>query len=222
MRDYIDRRRTVTTLRIIVIVLFGTLLTVTIDLSEYAFLPLFLVMEKVLINIMPMPRSVEYNLEYAAPPIVMFYIFWVSVSQLVKTLRIRVQNLWPKVRPFTIGWALDWLKDERLGEARYTRMKRPLKALGNFLVFSHPIIVFLLQVLFAIVSLTFTLLLRFTHAPATRPEDRALGITQWCSLANPQDDGWSFGQTSAMILLVIPMYSTIQAYFGNSPYCKFV
>jgi hypothetical protein len=175
MRDYIDRHRTATTLRIILIVLFGTLLTVTIDLSEYAFQPFFVVMEKVLVNIMGMSRSAEFHLEYAAAPIIMMYIFWISIDQLVKPLRTRVQSLWPRVRSFTIRWALVWLRDDRrLGEAQYARITSPLKALGNFQLFSHPIIVFLLQLLFALVCLTFTLLLIFTPAPPRRPEDRAL------------------------------------------------
>jgi hypothetical protein len=219
MRDQIDTHRTTTLIRVVVMSIFALLLTITIDLSSYAFQPFFVGLERLLIWKMHVPETAEWILEYALPPMVMIYIFWISITQLLFSRTYlhhhALHLLWRKLRRFTIGFALDWLKSERrLGIERYDSIVSPVKTLIRFCVFSHPMVIFLLQIAFAVISLVFALCQKFTQAPVPTETERAQGI-KWCSLSNYQENGWNYGQSAAIILLLIPLYSTFHEYYGS-------
>jgi len=70
-------------------------------------------------------------------------------------------------------------------------------------IFATPFIAFTLQLLFAGVSLAFVLLQKSSPAPEG-----------FCSLANVQENTWGFGQTLPLVLLLIPLLTVIETYYG--------
>ncbi|KUJ15861.1 uncharacterized protein LY89DRAFT_735007 [Mollisia scopiformis] len=195
----LDRYKMTTLIRVGVIISFAVFLTITIDVSEYAFEPAFIMMERVLIDYLHFSKGSENILEYFAPPMAMAWIFWISVAQLLEP------------------WKDCWLrKPARLRRQRYWQLARLAKAVIRFLVFGHPLAVLLLQVCFAGVSVACALLQKFTPAPSPTTSDIAKGVGQWCSLNNAQDNAWGFGQTSALIVLIIPVYSTVHEFLDSN------
>ena len=81
---------------------------------------------------------------------------------------------------------------------------------------SSPFVVFIIQLCSAIVSITFLLLQKLTNAPEPSMEDKNLrGVAQWCVLNNTTDNAWGFGQSCAMILLLLPIYAAVGEYLGQ-------
>lgn len=212
MRDFIDTHRIQTMIRVFMIMVLAILLTATVDLSALAFVPFFVVMERLLLWDWKMSPQVEFNLEYVVPPMVMVYIFWISISQLVASREAREQRLhkaWRAIRPYTIGLALDWPKHrDRLGPERYNRLTTPIKVFIKLCIFSNPLSMFLAQIASAILALVFVLMQKFTPAPIPTEAERASGIIAWCSLNNLSDNVWVYGQSYALFFLLVLLYST--------------
>lgn len=192
----LDKNHTTTYLRVGVIVVFATFLTITIDLNRYAYQPAFVVMEQVLVNHLHFSEDVESVLEYLVPPLIMFWIFWISIAQLVEP------------------WNNCWLRQAVKAKRRYSRLAPFGKAVLRFVVFGHPLAVFFLQVTFAGISVTCALLQRFTPAPQPTPSEIANGVGKWCDLRSTENNIWSYGQTTALILLILPIYSTVHEFLG--------
>jgi hypothetical protein len=184
LRDRVKRHPLSTRIRVGLLTVFAVLLTVTIDLSRYAFEPVFVEMERVLVFRMGLPVAFEYDfLEYFLPPLFMAYAFWISVYNLL------------------------WRPDEKVERPLWRKVLR-------FIVFSSPATVFALQLIFTLGSVTFVLLQKFTKAPPPTADERKHGIGQWCSINNEADNMWGFGQLCAMILLLVPFYAATQASCG--------
>lgn len=182
----VDTSKTTTIIRVFVIGIFAVFLTITIDLSRYCFQPGFILMEKVLVHGLGMTQSTENVLEYVVPPIIMFWVFWISIAQLLKPMRDWILKLWPEYLRYPFSRPLNWLRDKKLGLKRYGQVTRPIKAIAHFSVFAHPLVILLVQVVFAGISVTCALYQKFTSAPEPTALDIVKGVGLWCSLNNPQ------------------------------------
>lgn len=143
-------------------------------------------MERVLVYGLHMTKGAENVLEFLTPPIIMFWVFFVSIAQLLEPMRAWISNLWPGILRYPFSPLLNWLRDKKLGAKRYRRITGPIKTAIHFAVFTHPLVVLIIQVVFAGISVTCALLQKFTTAPIPTASDIAKGVEAWCSLNNPQ------------------------------------
>jgi hypothetical protein len=122
LRDRIAKHPKSTYLRMILLSIFGILLTVTISLSRYAFEPFFVEMQRFLVGRLKMSEKFEFVMEYFLPAALITYIFWISIYQIVR--REEDQN-----------------RKQNLGQRMF-----------RFMIFGHWKVCLVVQVLFAGVS----------------------------------------------------------------------
>jgi len=70
------------------------------------------------------------------------------------------------------------------------------------------------QSFYVIVFAVLVLKQKFTHPPPVTDDASEAGIKRWCGLNNPGDNEWVFGQTVAVVMLLLPLMTTIEAYYG--------
>ena len=149
---------------------------------------------------------------YVLPIFLILYVFWLAIIQLDPKLRRLIKQL---IRRY---WLFCYLFF-KLGNVQacyrtylnttiYTWLswtKRCLKTVFWHCLFASPLFVFLLQIAFAVISLTFTFAQEFMRNPDLHG----------CDLAGSEEDYWGFGQTLSMFFLLLPVWSAIETYIGK-------
>jgi len=140
--------------------------------------------------LMPFYIPVLWEGPVGLPPMLcIIYVFWMAVMQCIedwkKKLKSQIRRVWP----------LSWRR----------KLNRKVRAFIWFCLIGHPLEVFVIQISFALISLYFVLAQKF--APAWSDE--------FCSLNNSDENQWGFGQTLAMFLLLQPLVTALETYFGN-------
>ncbi|KAH0551476.1 hypothetical protein GP486_007309 [Trichoglossum hirsutum] len=212
LRKYINSRKVITYVRLVLIIIFASLLSAAISVSEHAFSPLYRPMYIILIENAGMSRC-AYDISMATiTAVVLMYIFWISIVNLIIPLRVWTSGFVSRKCSFIMRM----FPSNRICGTRYERI---LKAVCSFCLFSTPLTIFILQIVFAVVSLVFAMAQKFAVAPKPSEGDLQMGITSWCDLNNAADNQWSFGQSTAVLLLLIPILHAIQTYFdkANAP-----
>jgi hypothetical protein len=166
----------------------------------------------ILVNIAGMNRHAYSIFSSTTAAILLAYLFWVSIVNLTTPLKTWISSfVAQKCSPIRrIRW-VDKICDTWYG--------RKLKAVCSFCLFSTPLIIFIIQIGFAVVSLVFALAQKFSVAPEPNEQDLGAGVTSWCDLNSAADNRWSFGQSTAMLLLFIPVLYGIETYFGKILAC---
>lgn len=210
-----DELPQVTKIRIVLIILFSVLLSVSIALSIYAFDPFFRFLYLILVDALGASKRTYRAFTYIVPLVIMLYIFWISIIQLADSLRGKItHSIRLTRRPFHI---ISDILTRSLGKTFHDRVVGFIKSSFWFFLFSKPWVVFVLQIVLVITSLYFALSQKFTPAPKPNEEALAAGVSSWCSLNNSADNEWGFGQNVPMFLLFLPVLSTVEAYFGEFP-----
>jgi hypothetical protein len=110
LRDRIQNHPKTTYLRMVLLSIFGILLTVTISLSRYAFEPCFVLMQRFLVGHLKFSEESEFVLEYFLPAALISYIFWISIYQIVRRDKKPNPSLkrWQKILDFIVfgDWKL--------------------------------------------------------------------------------------------------------------------
>lgn len=216
-----DELPQVTKIRIVLIILFSILLSVSISLNSYAFSPFFWFLATIL-NVLGASERTYRAFSYIVPIAIMLYLFWISIIQLADSLRGKItHSIHSTVGDFLVKRRLlhviSGILKMSLGKTLHDRLVLFIKGSFWFFLFSKSWVVFVLQIVFAIISLYFALSQKFTIAPQPNEEALAAGVSSWCSLNNSADNKWGFGQSVPMFLLLLPVLSTIEAYFGEFP-----
>lgn len=213
----VQEHPSVTKARIVLIILFSILLSVSIILNQYAYGPFFRILYIVLVKGCKASERTFNVFSYLIPIIAMLYLFWVSTIQLAVSLKAKITDfirltLWPFVVRMLRLCAFFNILQMLVGKKVYDRLRGFAKNSIWFILFSTPQAVFVLQIFFAIISLVFTLVQKFATAPEPNDNALAAGISSWCSLNNSADNKWGFGQSVAMFLLFLPVLSTFEVY----------
>lgn len=124
--------------------------------------------------------------------------FWTAGMELVPVWKNRVrQIIWRQ--PIELWDPIS----SRLKSVVEQSLQRAIMAGLWYIVFLSPGLVFLLQIVFAAISLGFTLAQKFSVPQAG---------SHLCSLRSSDEDTWGFGQLLPMILLSLPLLSAMEAY----------
>jgi type III secretory pathway component EscU len=195
LKRYIKKHKVTAYIRMTLIVLFAITLLVTICLNDYAFEPFYIPLQKILVDCFNINWGAYMVLKRLLTGIVMAYIFWICVINLIPFR----ESLAPKPR----------------GIRRDRGWKRKLSSAGSFCLLSTPFTVFILQIVLAVISLVFCMAQKFASAPAPDENDLAAGVRMWCGLNQREDNEWGFAQITAMLLLAIPIFYSLEVYFGK-------
>ena len=209
LRGYLETHRFLARLRVWIIILFALALSVTIAITDpfrhFRFL----------VSWIPKP-----TLSFGVVSFLNFlyiggvlYLFWVSVLQLLTSTQAKIAT---RIRSTIWPWCRKWLGIGRLWEGcqkhlsnsnSITIKKVVVWSFWNFL-FGDPLSVFALQIIFAFSSVTLVLLAKFYSG---------IKFPDGCNLSTAEENAWGFGQILPMFLLLLPVLSAAETYFGRSP-----
>lgn len=191
-------------IRVGLVLIFSALLIITINMNEYAFEPLFVAWEIVVMKLLHIPANVNEVLEYILPILVFVPLCFISCYLLFQDRKVLTAEE-RKGRLYGHRGLRKAVEFSKILWIRLTSFPREL-VIGT-------------QIIFSLISVTFLLLQKFWPAPETTPEERERGIYQWCSLNTPTNNLWGFGQSSVMLLLLIPIYVSLESYYGMCHKC---
>lgn len=175
LRRYLNHHPTTARLRVFLIICFALLLAVSMFVTN---------------PLMPFYIPLLWAGPVGLPPMLcIIYVFWMAVMQCMDGWRQKLQS---QIRRL---WPLAWRR----------KLSRIFRAFVWFCLIGHPFEVFIIQILFAVISLYFVLAQKF--APTPDP--------QFCSLNNADENLWGFGQTLPMFLLLQPLVTALETYLGN-------
>jgi hypothetical protein len=220
LRKYFQHHHFTSILRVAVIGGYALFLSVSIGISR-TFEPFFMVIRVPLFHILgklTLSKPTQYDskrrwiaLELIPAIFLFLYLFWIAVvplkedwqGQIAQAIR---DSIWPKCRQL-LGLnpkgILRRLFRKILRATIRTRIKVVIKKLFWYCLFPSPGTVFLLQVIFALVSVFFGLVQKFAKRSG------------YCNLSGAGENTWSFGQTLPMFLLLLPLLSAAETYFGK-------
>ena len=232
-REYMEDHRAQARLRLILIVVFAMFLAVTIAFAS-SMTYYFIYIINQLFNLALKPREFQQRSTYTAilavsmviPILITLGICWVCALQLTPNLKEKVQR---KLRSMVLNRLKKWFKLSKIWHSGFMRLvpkdwKEPLtkfvKRCFWLLIVGHEFEIFVLQNIFAILSILWIALQRLATPPAYLSDVDAeftnLEFSSLCSLHNvARRDQWaSFGQLLPMILLLLPLLSAYGAFIG--------
>lgn len=198
LRKYFRKNKIVSIIRVCLIVAYALVLSITIALHNSF---------SVILRLIVSTRPGDF-LSIAIPIIIILYSFWIPTIQLVPSVRKRLETFlrstcWPSIRKWLGFGVISQVCRKLLPRNIYAILNKFLKKCFFLSIFATPFIAFILQLLFAGVSLTFVLLQKFSPAPEG-----------FCSLTDAQENTWGFGQTLPLVLLLIPVLTVLGTYYG--------
>jgi hypothetical protein len=203
LRKYFEDNQTLALFRITIISLFALLLSLSISLTS-AFGPFYFVFYAVTDWFLIGPFGILLSIM----PIL--WTFWTGIWQIVPGLRACFQAwlkrvVWPWVKRAGLGGCWSWMQ-RHLSERKSQKLRRLFWSFLNYICFLSPMTVFLIQVAFAMISVSMALAQKFE--PGSEYESE-------CSLNSPEENEMGYGQVLAMLLLVLPAIATFEAYKGT-------
>lgn len=204
LRKYFEENQTLALFRITIISLFALLLSLSISMTS-AFGPLYFVLNTVTDWFVNGPLGIFLSI------VPILWTFWTGIWQIVPALRVRFQAwltrvVWPRIKRAGLGRCWSWIQ-RRLSERKIQKLRRMFWLIMTYICFLSPMTVFLIQVLFAIISIAMALAQKFD--PGSKDDGE-------CSLNSPEENEMGYGQVLAILLLVLPAISTFEAYKGTS------
>ena len=201
LKQYLREHKATARLRVALVVVFSLLLTVTIALASSInayFIFIILRMFYWLVSITSKSgegdtsatgEGVFYALVIGIPVAFMLYLFWICTLQLLTEPKIKIQawlRKWvlPYLRKYT-GANLFWrIVTSRLKEERRRLWSRSTKRLFWYFLLGNEFTVFLLQIIFATLSMVWILLQRFIRLSTSDGQ----GGYYLCSMHTQADD----------------------------------
>ncbi|PVH67633.1 hypothetical protein DL98DRAFT_600288 [Cadophora sp. DSE1049] len=178
-------------IRLVFITLFALSLTVTVAISDQAFLPIFYVLQGTPgpdDNILFSKFSRDLRRGLSAAAVMLTYCFSL------------IHALWPK-------------RIEKLKERIIRRNNRCQSVCKVFVFFLSKEWALLLYSAYVLLFIVFVNIQKWDKPPEVSEVAQDLGIKQWCGLNNDGENRWVFGQTVAMTMLLLPTLSVLDAYF---------
>jgi hypothetical protein len=209
LRKYLEEHTLTSKIRIGLVTLFAGSLITSIILSG-AFGPLFIPVRWILlftgIGVFPFATAI-----FGFVPII--WIFWTAileVAPLVQDIVIEfVRNrIWRFCKRWLgLGILLKRLRHQPFIYVVEVTLRKVVVSVFWYILLSSPCTTFVLQVVFAAASTAMTLSQKFA-----KPGPDSDGI---CTLSSPDENSWGFGQILSVLLLWLPVYSTIETYIGE-------
>lgn len=214
LRKYFSANPALALLRIVLITAFALVLAVSIMLSS-AFVPFYAIYWYAVRSSDIVDVQDSLGIATAVWPIL--WVFWTGIWQIVPDIRNHFtawikRKLWlpfrgigllvPEVRLFR---RLSSSIQYRLPDSAKTRLRRAFRATLHYMVFLSPGSVFVLQILFAAISVALALAQKFSPGEGT---DK-------CSLNSKKENQMGYGQILAFLMLILILIATIEAYKGK-------
>jgi hypothetical protein len=229
IRSHLQDNLTSSKIRICIFVVFGLCLGVTLDLNEYAFQYFYVHAERFFISKLHWSAGLEkWAIEYAAPMGFIVWVYWIAIYHVLqatfdqlgaKILRILRRSAFLRELKQNILCCGCWSRRNQARTESDSHKEavaaRWLKTLARWIFLSHPMVIFVVQLIFTAISIVFLLKQKYAKAPTPSAAERAQGVGQWCSLWNSNDNSMSFGQFLPLFLLMLPVYSSVGKYFGK-------
>jgi len=217
LRKYFSANPALALLRIVLITAFAILLTASIAVSD-TFGPFYSILWSVISSAnVEIPESLATMISIW--PIL--WAFWTGIWQIVPDTRDRftawVKRKWwlpfrvlgrliSKVRPFRrLSGPIRIMRYRSSDNAKH-KWRRVLGAALHRLVFLSPGGVFVLQIIFAAISVALALAQKFS------PGDSDNGV---CSLNSNDENKMGYGQILAFLMLILILIATVEAYKGR-------
>lgn len=206
LRSYFSENPTLALFRICIISIFAILLAVSIALAENSFGPFYFVLWTI---------AERFGMIWAPPGLIetvtiwpILWAFWTGVWQILPKTRKQVQawlkrNIWPWCLRAGVRQCSN-LMNRHLPQKIDARLRKLFWAALEYLFFLGPCTVFLLQILFALISIAMALAQKFSP-----------GVDISCSLNSKDENEMGYGQILAVLMLALPVISTIEAYKGR-------
>lgn len=210
LRKYFEENQTLALFRIAIISMFALLLSLSISLTR-AFGPfyfLFHVLTGGILTFVP-----EFGVFLSIMPIL--WTFWTGVWQIMPAPRARFQarlrrRFWPWVERAGLDRCWIWIQRRlqvHVPERKSQKVERLFWSAIIYMCSLSPMTVFLIQVVFAMISVSMALAQKFS--PGSQDDGE-------CSLNSPEENRMGYGQVLAILLLVLPAIATFEAYKGMS------
>lgn len=210
LRKYFDANPTLALLRIVLITAFALVLAASIAVS-HAFRPFYSLLLILVYGSVDDPTlSKTVAILLSTWPIL--WAFWTGIWQIVPESRDRFKA-WVEMksrRPIhaigrCVRYPLSFVRC-RLSWKGEKNLRRYARATLHYMVFLSPGTVFVLQILFAAISVAMALLQKF--APGDPDYDQ-------CSMDSPDENQMGYGQILAFLMLTLPAIAAVEAYKGE-------
>ena len=207
LRKYFDNHYTIAVLRVRLILLFALALFVSLALTR-SFHPFFIPIDYILAPIARLIPAKAYQFLVSLPIV---YLFWTAVLELLPGTRIKIihfihSKIWLKLPKPNLPHSLYRL---RLAASTKRRVGHTSGSCIWYCLFLSPFSIFVIQVLFAALSLGLSLAQKFARSPR-----EPAGLRKRCDLNSSEENAWGFGQILAMLLLLLPLLSAFETYVG--------
>ncbi|MCJ1388162.1 hypothetical protein MMC18_001007 [Xylographa bjoerkii] len=212
LRKYLETYRVSGILRVYLVTIYALFLSGSI-VAGMTFSPLIETLSMMFKRIFSINFMIPFSkifISHALPVLLIIYIFWLAIIQLNSELQRKTERIIRKSCLFCyLFFRLEKIRIR--GQARLStgicktlsRVKMGVKSMFWKCLFASPFFVFLLQIVFAVISLTAT----FTQKFMKNPDPGG------CDLTSFEEDEWGFGQTLPMFFLFLPVLSAIETYF---------
>lgn len=206
LRKYFEENQTLALFRIAIISVFALLLSVSISMTS-AFGPFYFFFHAMTEDILTAPPG--FGIVLSIMPIL--WTFWTGVWQIMPAQRASLQaglrrRVWPWVERAELDRRWPWIQRRlHVPERMSQKMERLFWSTLTYMCFLSPMTVFLIQVVFAMISVSMALAQKFSP-----------GSEELCSLNSPEENEMGYGQVLAILLLLLPAIATFEAYKGMS------
>jgi len=210
LRRYSRENPTLALFRIAIISTFAILLSISIALSDKTF-GSFYVLVTFLRDVLGIQINQGALAFFSTWPII--GTFWTGVWQILPETRKRFQAWLKRVIWPLCSWAgfrqCSRLMKRSLSPNMDARLRRMFWASLEYAFFLGPCTVFLLQIAFALLG--FALVLDRKFYPGGGNDQGAIT----CSLNRKDENEMGYGQILALLMLTLPVISTVEAYKGR-------
>lgn len=216
LRKYFDDHKRIAVLRICLILIFSALLMIALSTSHS--FSVFLLPFSLIRGKQGIERRSKYVVSWAVFWILpVMYVFYIATIQMLPRKRDGFKawlskRAWPIVRKRLGLWFIKMLIQKSLGEKMYHKIQAFFVASFWYLVFSSPRSIFVLQILFSLIAVTFCLAQKFAKPTQA---DKDAGFQ--CSLNNKQENLMEFGQVLSFLLLLQPVLAAWDTYMSKLP-----
>jgi hypothetical protein len=137
------------------------------------------------------------------------YVFITALYVINPSLKPKVERLirdcWSNIKFLLCLSLVYWLLEKAFSPQIKARVVKAFKSGFWYLILLGPFPIFVMQVLFATLSLGLTVAQKSIESPNAK---------LWCSLNSDEENAWGFGQILAMLLLLLPVLSAFETYLG--------
>ncbi|EME43903.1 hypothetical protein DOTSEDRAFT_53167 [Dothistroma septosporum NZE10] len=218
LNDYFTKHKSMAYFRVALVACFSILLTVTIAITSsftgYLYMLAYYAVSWIPGESTEAQARLVVVVVLGVPLATMFYLFWICTLQLLPDVRgwlkewLSVRVYIPLYRLSRLDQAWRWATKE-LSPLRRRRLAQALKSTAWTLILGNRSLVYAIQIVMAVLSVTWILLQRFAGVP--KGYERSMEL---CSMseAAQSHEVWSFGQMLPLFLLSLPLLAAWELY----------